>query len=228
MLIGHTGNFKYQEDYLYVITSKTKYVTCIDRVDNIEDVDGDFYTYDEIQSITGGYCTAYGAHFHHETFKNDLAALVSKMNADGKKSIVIDDEDILDCFTTGIAGNISQYVPGTRRIGNKIVLQESKKTTKPNKKLLRTLVDIATWKIIRKYNVEFKQINIHSSYSGTINMIKRLIDWEDVFSLPEQKAITMFETWVVEKIRSLTEDELVAFKYIWDNPTMFDKDEDKG
>jgi hypothetical protein len=89
-------------------------------------------------------------------------------------------------------------------------------------------VDIATWKIIRKYNVEFKQINIHSSYSGTINMIKRLIDWEDVFSLPEQKAITMFETWVVEKIRNLTEDELVAFKHIWDNPTMFDKDEDKG
>jgi hypothetical protein len=228
MLIGHTAKVKRQEDYLYIITSKTKYVTCIVRVDNIEDVDGDFYTYDEIQSFTDGRYTAYGIHFHYETLKNDLAAIVSKMNADGKKSIVIDDEDIIDCFTKGIAGNISQYVPGTRRIGNKIVLQESKKTTKPNKNLLRTLVDIATWKISRKYKVEFKQTNIHSSYSGTINMIKRLIDWEDVFSLPEQKAITCIETWFVTKIRSLTEDELVAFKYIWDNPTMFDKDEDKG
>lgn len=190
---------------LYQIESQSKYMMVITRINNIEDATDDFVTEEELDELLGeeGHVNIYGATRRKSAIIAALTELRNKIVADGKRTILIKDDDLMEMFKeTG--DSVSEYVDGLRRVGNRLFLHEANKP-KAKKSHVTTLAYRVAQTVNKgnKFELEIKYAS--QDVAAVVLLCKKLVSWDDID----------FGT---------IDAELVGFmKEIWDNPTMFDK-----
>jgi len=191
---------------VYEIQSQTKYSITITEIDNIEDCGDHFITQEELTEMGIRYNYGTAPRLFDNKIKAEINRLISKI-AEGKKSIIIDDDELVEVLTSSSRA-VSEFVKGTRRVGNRLSLYTKKVVpqTKVKYKNWTTLV-LAYERILKeKFEVYVDVKRNDSDRKGFVEVFKKGFTWEDVLEID-----------VVDK------DDIEWCKKLWDNPELIDK-----
>lgn len=215
--------------HYFNIENQTEYTISLTRVNNVEDVDDNFLTREEFVALHANYDRGLPSQTWILTSKvrDAVQHLKQQMIDNNKKSIVITDQELLSILTDSHR-SVSYFVPGLRRVGNKL-----SRYTKPTKK-----------KPTRKDGLEFVGLSfqcIHAQIKGlhltvgggydvvnseVFTFIKKVMTWKE------------FEGWykhycsTTEWYKNYSGDSdekcknaLRWFKMVYNDVTMFDRPE---
>ncbi len=84
----------------YDIMDQSKYHVVVKPIEDLTEVSDNFYTYDEMNEITGGYHSATSQRhvYFEKLMRTELEAWAAKLEASGKKSLVIDDHELVEAL----------------------------------------------------------------------------------------------------------------------------------
>lgn len=190
---------------LYQISTQTPYMMVITKIANIEDATDDFVTEEELDELLGdGHINYYGLTIRKPAIIAALTELRNKIVADGKRTILIKDDDLMEMFKES-GHSVSDFVDGLRRVGNRLFLHEAKKPTAK-----KSHVTILAYRVAQTINKGNKfEIDIKyaaQDVAAVILLCQKLVSWDDI------------------DFGNIDDAETIGFmKEIWDNPTMFDK-----
>lgn len=211
----------------FTIESQTKYMVDIKQVVNLEDVSDIFYTEDELREMFGLKEVWDYKFLLTKNITDALVALKDRI-PEGKRSITIDDAELLEFFLTNPVYTPAFFIPGLRRTGNKLqvygmgVNGKPEWVTKP-KPVKQDFDRLTYWcskylsnRIGDNVNVSIKYGS--RNYEGTINFLKSVIKWDDLIAYLNE---------VFEQGSGSNEDYLIRFqtfsKMFWDNPVVLSK-----
>lgn len=200
---------------LYTIESQTRYAISLQRIENIEDATDVVYTIEELKEMFGDDPQCYyDVWIRRPNIEADLADLKSRI-PDGKKSIIINNADLLEFFKEHPNWSVSDFVKGLRRVGNRLFIHEKAEKQTANKKDVSWLINVGGSAIRDLYNIDVEFKYCYKNWSGNVNVIKKLITWDQVVSH-------------LEKITS-NKGQIEQFKkfgkIVWDDPAVFDNKE---
>jgi len=175
-----------------------------------EDVIGDAFTLEEIQELTG-VSHLYGGNrtiLRETVVKDALIALKQQAVAAGKKTIVIKDAQLLDAIKGGY--NVSSFVQGMRRVGDRLFVEhvDKKKELVLKKTHARDLINKGMVLIRARFDLKSHQLDpkyVNENYEGFVKFIQALLTWDELSA-------------------TLSDEERPFIKQVWDNPAIFSKD----
>lgn len=180
----------YSEDEkpeLYTIASQSKYCTQFELVENLEDVTGDVFTRDEVREMLGVeqkeyfYLSTSSPIVNEKNVEEALRHYKSEMKRLNKKSIVCTDDELLEFLKHQTYSPISVFVEGLRRIGDRLYLHEKAAVErKPKKTDVSEMMYRALSIINERYGFHMEVKYLHESYTGAIEVIKKLVSWEEL------------------------------------------------
>ena len=186
---------------LYTVQT-TKYTVCVQPIVNIEDAGDDFVTEDELSEMLGGepfYGT--GTTYRKQLIVDELEMWKAKIVERNTKTIVITDQELIDCLT-GSAHSVSDYVKGLRRVGNRLFLHAGPaEKTEATKRDGDRLVNAAILAVNRTMECFFDLKYVSNDREKAVLLIKKLVKWEDLKFSDERQAMLC--------------------KQVWDNPALF-------
>ena len=137
-------------DKVYEVDADTKYMISLRPVKNIEDCGDLFYTEDELKDMgvrPYPWSDNVGHYLLRSKAKEELSSLLASI-AKGKKSTLIKDDDLIEALKKTDTP-VSDLVPGTRRVGNRLFKHTPKKKE-------QTQVVYKNWSVL--WNVALRYI----------------------------------------------------------------------
>jgi hypothetical protein len=194
----------------YQITQNTPYFIELEVVRNLEDATDVTYSIEEIKELFGIVDRWYGSplRIKETKVKEVLTDLKQQIKEKGKKTILIQDQELVDFFTTSELP-VSLFVDGLRRVGNRLFLHEKTTKTEPNKRDYQALIVRGAFRISYIYNLtlEFRYLD-SSKFENAINIIQKLLTFEQFLEFSN-------------------EDQRDLYEKIWNNPSKYTvKDEE--
>ena len=210
-----TVESKPQMERMFTVEQINPYCLDISEITNVEDVGDEFYLEDEMREMLGigerdwiqtgivGLTTKVEAR---------LAGYKQKLIESGKKTIVIEDQDLIDFFTSRSI-EVSYYIPGLRRVGNRLSIFEKKKKVGANKRDFAQIIrrGIAVVGSVNYLTIEFKYLETHQ-FEHALKIIKSLITWEQLIAGYKGR-------W--DCAAPLSGEMLEIARFVWDNPSHF-------
>lgn len=209
---------------VFNIMSQSTYHIVIDEVENLEDVDEEFITFDELKEMGFdknrlSYLHGYTTLVLDKKVKSALNVLKRAITKSGNKSVKIDDEELIEMFTSS-EKFVSEFVDGLRRVGNRLSLTPKKaEQTKVKKQDYSRLVNFSisymraqlAGVLENSYGVQFDVTHAYNNRPAVIKMFKKLMTWDE------------FKTFSKKKF-SNTDDDLKWVKMLWDDPTLLEEE----
>lgn len=201
----------YFDAVAFSINHVNKYVIDITRFDRLEDVGDDFVTVEELKELLGagphqGY-VGNGLHIRMDLIKEKLLELIQLAKNDNKKSIIIDDDELVQVLQGKIDGQICAYSvgeivdnEGLRRVGNRLFIREDIANSKKLNELHR---EQYTWLIahgIRSFNEKNKFVitlkSDHLDRCGAIEFLKKFMTFDEIeFNMKDENIDLKREMW---------------------------------
>ena len=193
------------------ILSKTRYMIEIGPAVNIEDVSDEFIDSEEYRELTGnsmyGRTAAPRTNVLHTVVKTELEMWAGKLEGCGRKSIVIDDEELVTALKHHFSSHVSDYVGETYcRHGDRLRYSVSRKRVKT--KVTKTDARIM-WSILHdafhsKYGAHLPYTPVWYRRLALFNVYKKIVGWRAAR----------------ERILKghYTHSHLKFYRKIWDNP----------
>jgi len=205
---------------LFNVDSSNKYIFRIQEIKSIEDAGDDFTTQDELNEMLGNAKT--NQYFSSVTMRkdlisNELAAWKAKL-VNGRKSIVCTDSDLIAALKEYSPRSISDYLsslrisdylPGLRRVGDRLCLHEKATKAVTSKSDFSKLVNVVHHTVNKMGKFVFKMSYCNQDKVNSIALFKRMFKWEEL-------------TFGAE----VSETDKEFMKQIWDNPALFEKEND--
>lgn len=196
------------QERLYEIEEQTRYYIKIKEIHSIEEAVDVCYTQDELRELGGGNIW-YGNDIRllRHNFIADINEVLGTIKK-GKSSAVCKNEDLLDVIKTQQL-SLSQFVTGTRRVGNRFGRVPA---SKPK---VQTRVMVYDWEFFANmFRICMFECTI--SVPGNMSRIdkrkfmeqfKKLVSWEECVKLDERLKDPEFNCWK---------------KKLYDNPTLIE------
>ena len=210
----------------YEIEDESRFHIKLKYVSNIEDVIGEFFTRDEVKEIVGedgdGYIPTHFPIVKNSLVKDYLNGLIETAKETQKKTIIIDDKDFVD-FLKKYEYPVSQFIPGLRRIGNRLFVNYSKKEkTVPNKNDISSFIKVGvdTINSHRKVKLEIKYV--YHDYEYAVGIIKKLTTLEEMKEWVNSFSEGVLNTFTGEGVYSDSLlDSLPFFDMIWEDVSKY-------
>lgn len=199
------------EEQFYDLLDQTKYKIIVQRPESVEELSDLFITDEELKDMVGAHCTVYGnkprTFFLDNVIKKEVAKWADKLEASGKKTLEIEDEELVDAIKAG-NGYMSDFDDTGKygRHGNRICYARRYKRVKKK----ATLGDVRYfWLHLfphafrKKYGCYPPHVNTYDRHLPMFKAAKKLLGWKNVNAVindPETRKFT---------------------KQIWDNPEEF-------
>jgi len=213
---------------IYDVESQTKYHIKLTEIDNIEDAGEHFVTEDELKEM--GIDARYGVSTWRPTtfdkkIKAELNRLVKKINKSSANSCKIDDDELVEMFVDTKCA-VSDFVKGLRRVGNRLSLHSKKEKSSVNKRDAKRFLDSAVRFINHYWNTEYGHDDndfclevrggLENICEGTFMYIVHNMEWNE------------YVNWVKDDDTNswVDEDDLQWYKLIYDNPAIFNVEDD--
>jgi C4-type Zn-finger protein len=136
----------------------------------------------------------------------ELTNLKQKIIESGKKSIVIDNVELVEFFKGNDLEAVSDYVKGLRRVGNRLSIHEKVERTEFKKRDVQLLIGacINTVNSQVKFTLDLKYV--HEDYVKAVELVKKLVTFEQVMEYADKDEWNRYD------------ETKHFFKDIWDNP----------
>ncbi len=193
-----------QKERYYTIESQSRFHVKFEEVKNLEDVADEFFGSEELIEMFGmTYVSTYCATVKRATVIELLSGLKADMIAAGKKSIIIEDAEFVEFVTTNDI-TMSDFVPGLRRVGNRLSIHVKKEQTTPNKRNVQHFLNVSLQQINKRDNLNMDLKYADQNYVGAIEIIQKLTTLAELIEFAG-----VHSKW---------------FTQIWDNPSAFTKE----
>jgi hypothetical protein len=196
-----------EQTQIFEVISQSPYHITIHQIKNIEDCPDEFITEEELREMGVDHCWS-GTRYMKGKIISKIQQYLAQIPK-GKKSIIIDDNDLIEALKEG-QYSVSNFVKGTRRVGNRLFKYDCTKKE-------QTEVKFDDWKMLviqfqlilrDKYGV-IVDINLTASKrQETINQFKKLIDWSLIVDRIEKHKLGIDET------------QISWMKKLYENPTL--------
>lgn len=192
---------------IYDVEHQSKYGIQLTQVRNIEDAGDHFVTEDDLKEM--GITNMWGG---HQLFKTKIIDEINRLLStikEGRKSCIIDDEDLVDILKSSDSA-VSDFVEGTRRVGNRLFRHTKVEKSKPQKQDASQLINTACRIVTHdhRFGLEFKYVS-GNQYEPAIKLIKKLVTWKQVQAHCEE--------W---------SQETKWMEMVWKKPALFTVDEE--
>lgn len=214
---------------MYNILERNKYGMRLEYVDNIEDVQDDFLTKDELRELGIGKNSTFLNSDLWCTFDAKIKRAViswTKKIPKGKKSIKCTDSDLITVLTdqTYYGYALSDFgVTGFGRSGDRFLVKPPKK---PQTEIKRTdwykLVDLAGL-ALRYHAIRIRGDLVKTEPGEMVKMLQslqKILSWSDIVKANEEMKEWYHDT-------SADEFKLSMIKKIWTTPTLLNRFEAK-
>lgn len=176
----------------YEIEDQSKFHIKLKVVENIEEVVGEFLTKDEVEEMMGGersHISTYSPIVKKTVVIDYLNKLIQKAKEQEKKTIIIDDEDLIE-FLKKYNYCVSQFIEGSRRVGNRFFIpteNKKKEQNEPNKQNIQSLIDVG-FRILssKSGGVSFECKHAYENYKFAVDVIKKLVTLEEIVEYAEK------------------------------------------
>lgn len=192
---------------LFTIEEESPFHIKPKQIENIEDADDIFYTEEELCELLGvKYFNSYGPIVKRNKVEEELNRLKQKIIESGKKSIVIDNVELVEFFKSNDLLAVSDYVKGLRRVGNRLSIHEKVERTSFKKRDVQSLINACINVVNSQAKFTFELKYVHEDYVKAVELVKKLVTFEQVMEYVDE------DTW------NRYTDHKRFFKDIWDNP----------
>lgn len=195
----------------YDIHEQTKYKITISVPENVEELSDLFITKDELQELVGRgglwlNGTSKRTFYMDAVIKENLKRLGEKLDASGKKTLPIEDEELLDVLKNSY---VSDYDEEGRfgRHGNRLCYARRYKRVKkkPTSGDVRDLWNTLQYAFRKKYGCYPSHIPTYDRHLTMFKAWKKIVGWKAVQDCTSDKQT---RKW---------------FRQIWDNPEEYMK-----
>lgn len=194
---------------VYEIIKQTKY-NIQTRAVPIEECGDEFLTRDDLDDLG---VSPYGTnHNFNDRVKESITSYLKRIPK-GKKSIIIDDEELID-FLKDSYWPISHFVKGTRRTGNRLFKHNKLEKKKANFKDWKSLIKVFETYYVYEYKIEVKIKRDTKNKRDVINTIRKLATWENL-ERTNNRDLANKKRWSIPK------DEMKWVKNVYENPLSF-------
>ena len=191
----------------YDIHEQTKYQITFSKPENMEDLSDLFITHEELQDLVGGHYYVSGDSKQTINLDNVITAAVTawsdKLEASGKKTLLIDDEELLDVLKRGyLSDHTEDNHTKFGRHGDRICYarQWKRKKTKVTQGDVAVLWGYLSSGFHAKFNVWPSHIPRYDRHIRMFKAFKKIVGWRRVRMQMHDKPRVRF------------------FRQIWDNP----------
>lgn len=191
----------------YDILEQTKYHILISRPAKMEELSDLFITEEEVTALTGN-------HFYHprtgdtrrvmldNVISTEVMTWADKLIASGKKTLRIDDEDLLDVLKRGY---LSDHTEGDNRFGRHgdricYARQFKRKKTKPTQGDVTNLWSMMFWGFRDKFDTYPSHVPKYDRGTSMFKAFKSIVGWRRTRAHMHNKELVKF------------------YRQIWDNP----------
>lgn len=190
------------------IIEETPYKLVISRPENMEELSDLFVTEEELKELTGHSIYLHSAGIKRtilceNTIKKAVEEQISKLEASKKKTIVIDDDELLDILKHGY---LSDYTNGEYcRRGNRLCYGRPYKRvkTKATQGDVNKLWNVFQYAFKSKFNCYPSHIPIRDRHLKMFKAWQQIVGWKRVRAACSNK------------------EEAKFLRMIWDNPEEF-------
>ncbi len=197
-----------EENEYFNVLEKTRYCMTIMKTESMADLEDSFISSDELRDLVGptnyymGGSPGPKMFFFHDVIEADLVKYTQRLEASGKRSIRIDDPDLVEALKDSRAKHLKEYTDENYcRHGSRIRYWSSRKRIKK----AVTAGDVAQmWGIFSsafqgKYGTYMPWPNSYNRTVALFNVFKKFTGWR--------------------ACRKHMPDNLVKwYRLIWDNP----------
>ena len=206
---------------IFEIISQTKYKIEVSEIENIEDCGDEFLTEEEMDEL--GISTYGAVQFFTKKIKDELLRLKATVR-DGKKSTKITDQVFLEALKDAhnYGSSVSCFLENTRRVGDRVtfVSRKPKVQTKVQVKDWRWLLNTSELLVSERYNVVFKINRNESDKKGSVDLVKKLVTWEELEEYNNNDDDETRSYW----FEKLDESDLKWCKDLYENPELIVKE----
>lgn len=192
----------------YDIHEQTKYQVTVSSPESVEELSDLFITEEELQDLVGRNCYIGGSGERTFILKNvatvELEKWADKLDASGKKTLVIDDPELLDLLKTN--SYVSDFISNKYgRHGDRICYSQryKRKKTKPTKADVRQIWNTFQWAFRDKFGCYPSHIPLYDRHLSMFKAYQKILGWKRVSK---------------QLRNSYDSTYMKFFKQIWDNP----------
>jgi hypothetical protein len=196
---------------LYTVESNNRYYVNVDVIENVEDAGDDFVTAEEVRELLGLSETVYintGIREKTSLITEVLTGYKNKLIAQNKRSMIIDDKELVEALTGGLGNySVSDFCTGLRRVGNRLFLHEPTKKV-PTARVVSVLINACQHTLNKGQGclIDIKYVS-HDKFRA-ITLAKKLLMWEEI----NFNGYYKFEG-----------DEMDLAKQLWEDPSSLKK-----
>lgn len=185
----------------YEVVEESKYYIQVKGIEDISEVGDAFYTYEEIQDLTGeDYFNHHRRIIYFESrIEKELEKWAALLEASGKKTLLIKDPELVE-FLKSSSNSLASYAGAkyTRR-GDRIGYYRKRKKTKPTKGDLRCIWWAFEGGFRRKHGAYFPNIPAWARSLALFKALQKVVGWREVR-------------------KGLADEDAKWCKMIWNNP----------
>lgn len=195
-------------DYLYEIT----------RIANLEDAADVAYSLEEMKEMLGdtfhGHCNL---HIVRSKVVEALTALKVEMINKNKKSIKIDDAALIEALK---GAEVSSFVKGLRRVGNRLSIHDNSKNEEKRKKgrLFTALIHKATHIFTQNTKIEVTIAYADRDRHRALELVKTMVTFDDIDAHEKGLAYKHFLDEDIEIMRKMWENLDDFFEAVPEQP----------
>lgn len=187
----------------YTIDRSNRFVTVVNYLEKIEEIDGDFMTEEEVREALGlaDHICLGGYTFHNDVIAAAWAAQIARLPEAG--GVEINDPDLIAAIEKDV-----WYIrpPDGYRLKGTELFKINRKAPKPNRQDVKELVYHGSRAVRVKYpGVDFNIFRPSDAPKSSITILTKLIAWEDLEASMEHASASTRPAMI---------------KLLWDNPAL--------
>lgn len=193
------------EESFYDIVDQSKYRIIISKPKKMEELSDLFITREELDALVGGRRYINGEGPHQFTLRSEITAavktLTEKLDASKKKTIPIDDEELVDILKENYLSDFTDGTDAYGRFGDRICYarQYKRKKTKATQTDVYHLWGALSSGFNRKFSTWPPHIPKYDRHIRMFKAFKKIVGWRQVRA-------------------SANKEEAKFYRQIWDNP----------
>lgn len=192
----------------YDIHEQNKYSITVSKPEKVEELSDAFITQEELETLTGGsfwphHTSNARTYLLNAVIEADVQELANKLDASGKKTLLIEDEDLLEVLKNNIP--LAMFTPSTNeyaRRGNRICYARKYKRKKKRATQgdVRAMWNMFTYAFHDKYGAWPPYTPGHQRSCALFKAFKDIVGWKRMRKHARDKENVKF------------------YRQIWDNP----------
>lgn len=217
MALGYEGT-------IYTIDQSNSYFIDVTHVPNIEEVDDIFYSYEELCEMFDVSHVSTGVTIRRDKIVERLSGYKREMIKNSKRSIIMDDVDLVEFLKQNDNWSVSDFVEGLRRVGNRLSLFDKKEKVGANKRDFAKVINngaVAVSKI-NGLTLEFKYLE-SKQFENALGILKKLITLEQLI---EQMTANLSSSYYKsgstdEQFKNFFDEQLRLAQFVWDHADQY-------